>query len=361
MRTTRARRDRAARERPGRERALDRRRGFARESGTTSTSTGAVVEVLRRETTGQPGRSPSRFSAPASVSRSFRNVPPPAACGGSGQTSSIARGRRFGRATRARDRFAPARELRGEAVGLVGAAERSPDQANPSRARRRASPSGTTSTGTPAAASAATGPVRVPLGGREHEVGMQGSDLLGADLEPSDARDRPRLPGEVGILRDADECLPGAEREDDLGQVRGERRRRGVGLARRRIRRRRPGGCRAGTTRSQSADQDEKPEGGDCRILRSAPAWRPLSLCVSVSSRSLGMPRRMQAASYIWRAAFCAFCSSARRSFTLASSSWIWPSSSADLAAWSPRACSRRTSSDRAKGSSDLLLVEREV
>ena len=43
------------------------------------------------------------------------------------------------------------------------------------------------------------------------------------------------------------------------------------------------------------------------------------------------MPSRMQAASYIWREAFLAFWSSARRSLTFASSSSISRSSSSDL------------------------------
>src|SRR5439155_52054 len=44
----------------------------------------------------------------------------------------------------------------------------------------------------------------------------------------------------------------------------------------------------------------------------------------SSSSMSLWMPRRAQAAAYICLEALIAFCSSAIRSFTLASSSSIW-------------------------------------
>src|SRR5207247_10921846 len=81
------------------------------------------------------------------------------------------------------------------------------------------------------------------------------------------------------------------------------------------------------TGRERGGEEDgsaEAEESGD----RPHPPTAVPYLWGSVSSRSLGIPRRMHAASYIWRAAFCAFCSSARRSLTFASSCWICSSSS---------------------------------
>ena len=58
---------------------------------------------------------------------------------------------------------------------------------------------------------------------RENQIGREGSDALRADLQASHSGKRPSRLRIVGVIRDADQSIAGADGEDDLGQIRRER------------------------------------------------------------------------------------------------------------------------------------------